>query len=454
MRLPAGFPADVESEALGVSDRPPSEGRARRTPRLDIDFLTIDPPGSKDLDQAFHGSIAPGGYRIRYAIADLGHFIDPGSALDHESGVRGKTLYCPDLSVPLYPPTISEGAGSLLPGQLKPAVLWSFDLDREGIVRRTSIERAVIRSSRQLTYHQAQDELDSGTSHAALRVLKEVGTLRLKLEEQRGGIDLKLPDQQVHRTAGGFELTYREELPIEAWNAQISLMTGMAAAAVMLEGRVGLLRTLPQPDHETIQMLRLSAEALDLRWPPGTSYQRFIRSLSPGRPREAALLSAARVLFRGAGYTFFHGEAPLGSEHNTIAAPYAHVTAPLRRMADRLTNEVALCLAARSLPPEWMLKRLAEAPEIMRSAHHIDRELESRIVDYVESEILKHRVGEIFDAVVVQSGEKAGMVQLKDPAVLGPCKGAGLPLGQRMAVVLTEADPHRGRIHFAPAGPL
>ncbi|HEX2259824.1 MAG TPA: RNB domain-containing ribonuclease, partial [Actinomycetota bacterium] len=264
MQLPGGFPPDVESEALRVSERLPSEGGPRRTPRLDIDFLTIDPPGSKDLDQAFHGSIAPGGYRISYAIADLGHFVDPGGALDHESGVRGKTFYCPDLSVPLYPPTISESAGSLLPGQLKPAVLWSFDLDREGIVRRTSVERAVVRSSRQLTYQQGQEEVDSGQPAAALRVLKEVGILRLKLEEQRGGIDLKLPDQEVRRTAGGFELSYREELPIEAWNAQISLMTGMAAAAVMLEGGVGLLRTLPEPDQETVQMLRLSAEALEL----------------------------------------------------------------------------------------------------------------------------------------------------------------------------------------------
>jgi exoribonuclease R len=278
-----------------------------------------------------------------------------------------------------------------------------------------------------------------------------VGDLRLRMEEQRGGVNLELPDQEVHRTAAGFELVYREELPVESWNAQISLMTGMAAAGLMLQAGVGLLRTLPAPEQETVQTLRLSAEALDLDWPARTSYQQFIRTLSPGKPREAAFLSAARVLFRGAGYTFFSGEPPPETEHHTIAAPYAHVTAPLRRMADRLTNELALCLTEGSDAPKWMLNRLEEAPEIMDRADHLGRELESRIVDYVESEILQHRVGETFDAVVVQSGEKRALVQLRDPAVLGPCKGAGLPLGQRITVVLTDADPHAGRVLFAPA---
>lgn len=448
MGLPDAFPAEVMAEAAEVTRRTPQPG-PDRVSRLDIDLLTIDPEGSRDLDQAFSGVKHSGGYRIHYAIADVGFFVDPGGALEREAEVRGRTLYSPDAKVPLYPPILSEGAGSLLPGELRPAILWTFELDQNGVTMSAGVERAIVRSNRQMTYQQAQEELDSGTAAPAVQTLRTVGTLRQRLEAERGGVDLGISQQEVHRTPEGFELFLRSTLMVERWNAQISLMTGMEAAGIMLAGGVGLLRTLPPPAEETIIVLRKAALGLGVPWPQDRTYQQVIRSINPENSHEAAVLPLATSLFRGVGYTFFNGARPENPFHYAIAAPYAHVTAPLRRMADRLSNDLLVELAAGRKPSEGLLKRLAAAPEIMKHSERAERGLESRIVDFVEAQLLQNRVGESFEAVVVQSGAKTGAVQLKDPAVLAPCTGANLPLGHQVTVVLTEADPVSGKVRFA-----
>src|SRR5581483_10869513 len=102
---------------------------------------TIDPAGSRDLDQALHLERTAGGFRFHYAIADVAAFVTPGSQLDEETRRRGETLYFPDVRVPLHPAVLSEDAASLLPGQLRPAVLWTIDLDRTGEVASVDVGR-------------------------------------------------------------------------------------------------------------------------------------------------------------------------------------------------------------------------------------------------------------------------------------------------------------------------
>ena len=126
--VPEEFPAEVLAEA---------EERAR-TPELpeldatDVPLVTLDPPGSRDLDQAVHLARRTDGFRVTYAIADVGSFVRPGGVVDAEARRRGQTLYSPDRRTPLHPPVLSEGAASLLPDQLRPAVLWTIDLDDDG----------------------------------------------------------------------------------------------------------------------------------------------------------------------------------------------------------------------------------------------------------------------------------------------------------------------------------
>lgn len=446
MGLPDGFPEEVERAAAIALAK--GSGRETHIDRTEIDLVTIDPPGSKDLDQAFHAARDGSGFLVHYAIADLGWFITPDDPVDRASWERGQTLYAPDDRVRLYPASISEGAASLLPDQARPAVLWEFDLDAEGAVHTTDVHRARVRSRRQMTYEEAQEEIDSGSGSPSVQLLKTIGKLRQKLERARGGIHLELPEQEIHLVDGSYQLTFRGPLPVEEWNAQISLMTGMAAAKLMVAAGVGLLRTLPAPTPEAVEALRRSAGAMSLDWPEGASYQEFLAQLDTRLPRHAAMANIAMRLFQGADYLALAQGATGQTVQHAIGAPYAHVTAPLRRLADRYTNEIALAICRGEAPPSWAAEALPRLPEVMKKSRRRAGELERRIVDFVEAVLLASRIGETFEAVVLEAGEKSGTVQLKEPAVVAHCACPHLDLGSEVRIRLVEADPERGHLRF------
>lgn len=309
-------------------------GRRRASPVLpaydatDIPLFTIDPPTSVDLDQAMHLARRGTGYRVRYAIADVAAFVVPGSALDEETHRRVMTLYFPDEKVPLHPPQLSEGAASLLPDQVRPAALWTIDLDAEGRTEAVDVRRALVRSRAKLDYEGVQKEIDGGTAEEPLALLKVIGRLREELEVARGGISLNVPEQEIVERDGGYELTYRAPLPADGWNAQISLLTGMAAADLMLAHGTGVLRTLPAAPDGAVGRLRRTAHALHIDWPHHVSYAALVRSLDPAVPHHAAFLQECTTLLRGAGYTVFRdGNVPTLATHSAVAAPYAHCTA-------------------------------------------------------------------------------------------------------------------------------
>jgi exoribonuclease R len=457
---------DLRADLGVVEEFPPAAldeaDRAAKTPvaelpggeRVDLTalpFLTIDPPGSMDLDQAMHLERAGTGFRVRYAIADVAAFVTAGGPLDTETHRRAETSYFPDRRVPLHPPVLAEDRASLLADQVRPAVVWTLDLDVTGALTATDVRRGLVRSQRRLDYGQVQRALDDGSADEPLLLLREIGTLRQALARERNAVDLPTPEQEVTDGPDGRPcLTYRAPLPCEAWNAQISLLTGMAAADLMLAGRIGLLRTLPPPDAESVATLRRSALALGIDWPKGTSYGDVVSALDPARPEAAALLTLATRLLRGAAYTAFDGTVPEQPLHSAVAGAYAHCTAPLRRLADRYVNEVCLALCAGAEVPAWVRTALPVLPEEMAAGDKRAHEIDRAIVDLAEAVVLAPRVGEELDAVVVESGPKGGAVQVAEPAVRAKCEGADLPLGEQIRVRVVTADPVSRTVLFRP----
>ncbi|MER7908790.1 MFS transporter [Streptomyces sp. NPDC096068] len=241
LAVPGDFPPAVLAEAEAAAKAP----RLPAHDATDLPFVTVDPPASTDLDQALHlARRADGGYRVHYAIADVAAFVAPGSALDAEAHRRVLTLYFPDGKVPLHPAVLSEGAASLLPGEVRPAVLWRIDLDAEGRRVATDVRRALVRSRAKLDYAGVQRQIDSGTAEEPVALLREIGRLREAIEIERGGISLDVPEQEIVEKDHGYDLVYRAPFPSESWNAQISLLTGMAAADLMTAAGTGILRTL------------------------------------------------------------------------------------------------------------------------------------------------------------------------------------------------------------------
>ncbi|MEV7444638.1 RNB domain-containing ribonuclease [Streptomyces sp. NPDC091204] len=451
--VPAHFPAAVLAEAEHAAAHP-------RLPDLDstdVPLFTIDPPSSVDLDQAMHlAKRSAGGYRVHYAIADVAAFVTPGGPLDAEAHRRVTTLYFPDERIPLHPPVLSEDAASLLPDRTRPALLWRFDLDPDGRVETADVRRTLVRSRAKLDYDGVQKAIDTGTAEEPLALLADVGRLREALEQERGGISLNVPEQEVVERDGSYSLAYRAPLPAEGWNAQLSLMTGMAAADLMLATGTGILRTLPSAPDGAVGRLRRAAKALRIDWPHHVPYAELVRSLDPHRPAHAAFLQECTALLRGAGYTVFTGgETPDPAIHSAVAAPYAHCTAPLRRLADRYAGELCLAAVAGAEPPQWAVAALDALPREMAEGTRLANRAERESVDLVEAAVLKDRVGETFEATVIDVDDHeplVGTVHLEDPAVVGRVESAtlALPLGERIRVRLTEAAPGSAKILFAP----
>ena len=446
--LPSGFPAGVLEEAAATmaATPPPS------TDLRDIEFVTIDPAGSMDLDQALHLSRRPTGYLVHYAIADVPGFVRAGGAVDLEARERGQTLYAADGRVPLHPPVLSEDRASLLPDGERSAFVWSFELDRAGAVVSTRLERARVRSRARLSYSEAQARIDAGRGDP-LELLREIGLARLEQERARGGASLNVPDEEIVRTAdGGYALERRRLLPVEQWNAQLSLMTGMAAAELMLEARVGILRTMPKPTSERIARFRTQTVALGRPWPESVTYGEYLRGLGRDDPASLAIMQAASGLFRGAGYEAMDGEPPVDPEQSALAAPYAHVTAPLRRLVDRWGLVVCEALSAGREVPEWARASLHELPSIMGAAGQRASQLESASVARVEAAVLSGRVGEQFTATVLELRGESAVIQLSEPAVTATCPATpGARAGATIDVVLEYADIRAGEVRFRVA---
>ncbi|HYI58781.1 MAG TPA: RNB domain-containing ribonuclease [Microlunatus sp.] len=447
LEIPDDFPADVAAAAAAAAE-------AARLPdldRTDLELITIDPPGAQDLDQALHLARSDGGYLVSYAIADVAAFVTSGDPVDLEARRRGLTLYAPDTRSRLHPAVLSEGAASLLPEVTRPALLWSLRLDDAGELLETDVRRALVRSREQLSYEQAQAELDGGQPRETLALLVEVGRLREERERDRGGVSLQIPSQEIQVDAAGrYSLTYRATLAVEDYNAQISLLTGAAAARLMLDGRIGILRTLPPADPGALRRLRRTARALQIAWPDDQDYPEFVRSLDPAVPAHAAMLNACTELFRGAGYEAFDGERPEHSRHAALAIEYAHVTAPLRRLVDRFTGEVCVALCAGEPVPDWTRSALPGLPDLMAAAESRAKKYERAIIDLVEVSLLHDRVGDTFTGSVIdiESDGRKGVVMVADPAVQGRVRGDQLLLGSEVRLRLTSADWESGRVEF------
>ena len=503
--VPTAFPPEALAEAEAAATAWAQDGPARlladgaRDAR-DLDLVTIDPPGSMDLDQAVllerlparseaaGASVgdAPGSaatYRVHYAIASLATFVPPGGALDAELGRRGETIYAPDAATPLHPEVLSHGAASLLEDVDRPACLWTIDLDARGEVVSARVERALVRSRARLTYGQVQAAIDGeGTLPSSAPtdlpgLLAEIGRLRLEREVARGGISMTTPEQVVEVTEAaesvgdsesaevpgpsGYRLAYRVPVPAEQYNAQISLLTGMCAARIMVECGVGILRTLPPARPEDYARLRRVAAAMGIDWPAARPYPELVRGLDHAVPAHAAFMDQAMSLFRGSGYLAF-GVGGVGvpaddeasdteeAVHSAIAARYAHVTAPLRRLVDRYGEEVCVAACAQAPVPEWVLQALPDLPDVMEQTGKRARAIGRGSLTALEALVLRGHEGEVFDGVITSERDGRGELVLAEPAVVTEIRAGkkaldgGLPVGERVRVRLLSADPTSG----------
>lgn len=449
--LPDSYPAAAQAQAERAARDIPTDPAVADLPDLrHIDFLTIDPAGSTDLDQALHLERTTTGAILHYAIADVPAYVEPGGALDAETRLRGQTVYAPDGRIPLHPPVLSEHAASLLPDVDRRAYVWRFEFDDGARPTATTLTRAIVRSRAQWSYDDAQDAIDGGTAPETLLAMPWFGEQRTQRERERGGVSLNTPEARIVAHGDGYEIERSYGVPLEDWNAHVSLLTGMAAAEIMLRGRVGILRTMPPADPDDVAEFRAQTVALGLPWSADVDYGDYLRGLDRS-PAARAVKEYAAGLFRGAGYVVFDGDVPAETDQAAIGAPYAHTTAPLRRLVDRWALVICEALANGREVPEWARSSLAELPERMARSSQKASQLDAGALDRVEAALLSGREGEVFEGVVLSRRGDGARVQIASPAVEAKVPALEDEPGSTVMLRLVSASIADGVVSFVRA---
>ncbi len=440
LHVPAGFPPDVALAAVEAARRRPGGEHVDRTDRP---FVTLDPAASTDLDQAFALERAGGDVILHYAIADVRFFVRPGDPLDEEAWRRGMTLYLPDERARLYPAALSEGAASLLPDGPRPAVVLTVRVDESGNARLDGVERALVRSRAKLGYETVRPE----------DLAPEFGELSHRIvaaETRRNAPRVEFPEQVLERVDGRWELRFATRLDSEDDNAAMSLAANLAVADALFAAATGLFRVMGEPDERALRRLRHSARAFGLDWPAEQPLGEFQRRLPKRDPRTAAFLIAVRRASGGASYEPYRpGTRPW---HSAVAATYAHATAPLRRLADRYVLEAALAVAAGRAVPGDVDAAFTRLPDVMERSESRAGQVEAAVLDLAEAVLLAGRVGDLFDAVIVDEDSRGPLIQLTDPAVLARVEAHRVDPGDSIRVRLTGVDVDSRRVQFERVG--
>ncbi len=453
--LPESFPAAVQAEAERAAREVPIDPASAQLADLrGIEFLTIDPAGSTDLDQALHLERTATGAILHYAIADVPAYVEPGGTLDAETRRRGQTLYAPDERIPLHPRVLSEDAASLLPGVDRRAFVWRFVLDEGARPLETTLTRAVVRSRAQWSYEDAQSAIDSGEAPQSLRAMPWFGQQRAAREAERGGASLNLPETRVvplpAAEGGGYTLERSYGVALEDWNADVSLLTGMAAGEIMVRGGIGILRTMPPAAPEDVAEFRAQTIALGLPWRLDVTYGDYLRGLDRS-PAARSVREYAAGLFRGAGYAAFDGAPPEAPEQAAIGAVYAHTTAPLRRLVDRWSLVICEALANDREVPSWVRESLSALPELMARTGQKAAQLNAGALDRVEASLLAGHEGSVFDGIVLSLRGDGARVQLTTPPVEAKVKGLDAEPGSAVTLRLVSATIADGVVAFVRA---
>ncbi len=435
-KVPAGFPPEVEPAAKAAAQRAPDEHKDRTGEA----FVTLDPATSTDLDQAFTIEAAGSDLLLHYAIADVAWFVGDGDPIDNEAWTRGETLYLPGGKSGLYPRVLSEGAASLLPDGPRPTVMFTTRVAPDGSVKLEGAERAIIQSRAKLAYETATEaQLPAGFAELSRRITTA--------EAARGAARVDPPEQEVEAAEGHFNLVLRPQNLAEQRNAALSLATNLAVADALYSAKTGLFRVMAGPDDRAVARLRHIAEALGLDWATSLSLQQFEKSLDPQKPDAAAFMLAIRRAGNGASYVpYQEGVKPW---HAAMAATYCHMTAPLRRLADRYVVRAALAVANGQPVPAEVTTAFARLGPVMGKADARASQIDRAVIDLAEAAMLSGREGESFAAIVTDVDEIGARMQLCDVPVVARVAAHSVTPGEKITVRLVGADPVKRQISFA-----
>ena len=345
--LPAEFPAACEREAAAVPDAIPDSVLAKREDCRGQFVLTIDPDDAKDHDDAISVERTSSGWRLTVHIADVAHYVRPGSALDKEARRRANSTYLADRCIPMLPFRLSADLCSLRAGIPRLAHSVFIDLTPQGKIQKVRFARTVIQVHARLTYRQAiamiRGEEVAGFAPdvgAAVRTSWDLASLIRKHRFAAGSLDLDFPEIKIWLDADGRAERLERLVNDESHQLieEFMLLANEAVAKETLRRNVPCIyRIHEKPDPDRLNEFRQSAAAAGLRLGDLTQRREVVRMLSAirGRPDEFRLKIEFLKSLRRAAYS----PDPLG-HYGLHKANYLHFTSPIRRYADLVAHRV------------------------------------------------------------------------------------------------------------------
>ena len=477
----------AEAEAArpaGLAARVEPDGREdwRQLP-----LVTIDPPDAKDHDDAVHAEPDPdpanaGGFVVTVAIADVAHYVRPGSMLDREARERGNSVYFPDRVVPMLPERISNDLCSLRPREDRPALALRMVFGPDGRKRGHEFHRVMMRSAARLSYGQAQaaidgrpDDVTGPLLEPVLRPLWQAYRALARARDERAPLDLDLPERKILLKPDGTvdRVVVPERLEAHRLIEEFMIQANVAAAETLEARRSPLVyRVHDAPSFSKLEALREFLGSIEIKLPKSGNLRpahfnqilaRVAGSDVDQLVNEVVLRSQAQAEYSNENYGHF----------GLNLRRYAHFTSPIRRYADLIVHRALI--RALDLGPDGLDDRtVSELPEIAAQISAAERRAMAAERDTVDRLIAQHladRIGADFEGRVSGVTRAGLFVRLMDTgadgfvpaatlgddyfrydeanhALVGDRTGEGYRLGDAVSVRLIEAAPVAGALRF------
>jgi ribonuclease R len=482
--IPDRFPPPVLAEADAA--RPVS--LAGHEDWRELALVTIDPADAKDHDDAVHAApdLDPanrGGHIVTVAIADVAHYVQPGSALDREALNRGNSVYFPDRVVPMLPERISNDLCSLRPDEDRPALTVRMVIGADGRKRSHTFHRILMRSHARLHYAQVQAAFDGRPDDAAAPLLGDVITPLYaayaavkSARDERQPLDLDLPERKILLKPDGTveRVITPPRLDAHRLIEEFMILANVAAAETLEKARVPFIyRVHDEPGLEKIEALRTFLTTLDIKFPRGAVLRPALFNTVLARVRgteveklvnEVVLRAQAQAEYAAENYGHF----------GLALRRYAHFTSPIRRYADLVVHRAlirAQKLGDGGLPEDQDAAALTAIAERISAAERRAMKAERETSDRLVAHFLVDRVGATFEGHISGVTRAGLFVKLDETsadgfipastlgrdyyryeealhALVGQASGEAHRLGDRVSVKLVEAAPVAGALRF------